>query len=353
NEKNPREPQMIIQKGAFTDQPEKTLTAQQNVGGKGIAGNSNRRGFSPENKKAATSASNEILINRSSDSLIAEAAEKTDPTHEAQGEDSRSDVHREKRHHHDDQHESPFDMDLSRVRGKNRSAKWATSLYASNLSSGSAKTYQNRYVSFVSGELPLETDEEEPVVGDDPFGDILVENKYREVYTDVRHKQPLIVGASVNYSFDDRWSLTSGLTCIILSSQLRSGSEGNYYTSEQTLYNVGIPLSISYNVWKSQHTSVYVSGGGLVEKNVSGKLTTDYFLDNTLISGHEDKISIDPLQWSLNTSVGVQYNFTPTIGLYAEPGVSYYFQNGSEVETIYKEKPVHFSLRFGLRFSLL
>ena len=151
------------------------------------------------------------------------------------------------------------------------------------------------------GELPPESREDEPVVGDDPFGDILVENKYREVYTDVRHKQPIIVGASVNYNLDDKWSLT----------------------------------------------------GGLVEKNVSGKLTTDYFLDNTLIFGHEDKISIDPLQWSLNASVGVQYNFTPTIGLYAEPGLSYYFQNGSEVETIYKEKPVHFSLRFGLRFSLL
>jgi hypothetical protein len=160
------------------------------------------------------------------------------------------------------------------------------------------------------------------------------------------------MGASIKYNLDEKWSLTSGLTYTILSSQLRSGSNNHYYTSEQTLHNIGIPLGINYNLWKVRNVSIYVSGGGMVEKNVSGKLITDYVINDKPESTEKDNISIDQLQWSINTSVGVEYNLFSKIGLYAEPGVIYYFKNGSEVETIYKEKPVNVNLRVGLRFSL-
>jgi hypothetical protein len=184
------------------------------------------------------------------------------------------------------------------------------------------------------------------------YAEILARNEYREVYTDVKYKQPVTMGISFNYNLDDKWSLTSGVTYTILSSELRSGSESYYYISEQILHNVGVPLGINYNIWKNKKILVYLSGGGLVEKNVSGKLTTDYVVDNKLKSSQKDKISIDQLQWSVNASMGVQYRLSPKIGLYAEPGVSYYFKNGGKVETIYKEKPLNLSLKFGLHFSL-
>ena len=40
------------------------------------------------------------------------------------------------------------------------------------------------------------------------------------------------------------------------------------------------------------------------------------------------------------------------LGIYAEPGFSYYFDNGSFVETVYRERPFNFSLSLGLRFNL-
>jgi hypothetical protein len=49
--------------------------------------------------------------------------------------------------------------------------------------------------------------------------------------------------------------------------------------------------------------------------------------------------------------MGLGYQLSNTIGLYAEPGISYYFNNGSQLETIYKEDPLHFNLRLGLRFT--
>ncbi|MPM74082.1 hypothetical protein SDC9_121067 [bioreactor metagenome] len=79
---------------------------------------------------------------------------------------------------------------------------------------------------------------------------------------------------------------------------------------------------------------------------------TDYVIDNKIVERSRDRISVKSLQWSVNSAVGVQYQLSKTIGLYAEPGVAYHFKNGSEVETIYREKPLNFSIRLGLRFSL-
>lgn len=234
---------------------------------------------------------------------------------------------------------------------RNQSARWQTSLYASNTSAGSSKTY-NGYRSFLSEEVVVGKDDMVPLLVKYPHEGIVAANKQSTVYTEAKHRQPVTMGASIKYNLDEKWSLTSGLTYTLLSSQLRSGSDSHYYISEQTLHNIGIPLSINYNLWMGRNASVYVSGGGMAEKNVYGKLSTDYTVNDKLESTGNDNISIDQLQWSLNTSVGIEYNLFPKIGLYVEPGVVYYFKNRSEVETIYKEKPVNINLRVGLRFSL-
>ncbi|MDD3908595.1 MAG: outer membrane beta-barrel protein, partial [Proteiniphilum sp.] len=151
---------------------------------------------------------------------------------------------------------------------------------------------------------------------------------------------------------DERWSVTSGLTYTMLSSRLRSGTDNHYYNSRQTLHYVGIPLNVNYTVWENDKISTYVSGGGMVEKNVSGTLSTDFVIDNELQTQSRQKISVKPLQWSVNSAIGIQYRLTNNIGIYAEPGVAYHFRNGSKVETIYKEKPLNFNVSLGLRFSL-
>lgn len=57
------------------------------------------------------------------------------------------------------------------------------------------------------------------------------------------------------------------------------------------------------------------------------------------------------LQWSVNSSVGLQFNITRFLGLFAEPGISYHFDSGTSVKTIYNEKPSDFRLLFGIRAS--
>ena len=60
----------------------------------------------------------------------------------------------------------------------------------------------------------------------------------------------------------------------------------------------------------------------------------------------------DRVQLSGKASLGAQYDITPKVGLYIEPGAKYYFDNGSHVENTFKDKKLNFNLQFGLRFNL-
>lgn len=353
--------QIITQKKQSLYEHKNNLPVNQDKEDDPISANSSNRVYNHAKKHITVSPSKESLSQEDGNNLIAKIEEKDEHKNEPEKGNSRDESNIEKNTRNNQPNSKKqiasssngleTDTYMPIIRQKDESGKWEASVYASNIPSNSAKRDEG-YGSFVSGEIPLQGDEEQSGEGDDPHNDILVQNKDKEVYTDIKHRQPIIIGVSANYNLDDKWSITSGLIYTILSSELRSGSDNYYYTSDQTLHNIGIPLNINYNLWKNKKLSVYLSAGGLVEKNVSAKLTTDYIVDNQLKSKQDKKISLDQLQWSLNSSVGIQYNISSKIGLYAEPGVSYYFKNGSEIETIYKEKPLNLNIRLGFRFSL-
>ena len=217
--------------------------------------------------------------------------------------------------------------------------KWQTGLSMSNAPSGSSETHSG-YGTFAV----TETVEEQY--------HFLANDTREQVYTDVNHHQPITFGLNLRYNLSERWSVASGLTYSQLSSELHSGSGNYYYDDRQTLHYIGLPLNIAYTFWQSPKLSAYLSSGGLVEKNVAGRLTSNYYLDDQLEITTRENISTDQLQWSVNTAIGLGYRISNNIGLYAEPGISYYFKNNSELETIYKENPLHFNLRLGLRFTL-
>ena len=51
-------------------------------------------------------------------------------------------------------------------------------------------------------------------------------------------------------------------------------------------------------------------------------------------------------------AIGGAYHFTPSLSVYVEPGVSYYFDNHSNVMNVYKDRPTSFSLNVGLRITI-
>jgi len=85
---------------------------------------------------------------------------------------------------------------------------------------------------------------------------------------------------------------------------------------------------------------------------VSGRSKSWWNTDNTMVKTEESRIREHRPQLSVNAAVGVQYDIVKRIGVFAEPGVGYYFNNHSGVNTIYKDKPFCFNLSVGLRFNI-
>ncbi len=170
--------------------------------------------------------------------------------------------------------------------------------------------------------------------------------------TDIHHSQPVRFGFSLRYHFTERWALESGLTYSILYSRSQMGHTSNYSTDRQTLHYLGLPVSGVYNVWSNKRFVLYLSAGAMIEKCVSGSIKTSYTINGVKEKSQRKDLMVDELQFSAMASAGAQVNLSPLVGLYVEPGVGYWFDNGSAVQTIYGEQPFNFNLNLGLRFTL-
>lgn len=146
----------------------------------------------------------------------------------------------------------------------------------------------------------------------------------------IHHYQPIRFGISLRYRFNNHWSIESGFSYTRLSSDISTTTNGKTTVTEQHLNYIGLPLNISYDLWKNNHFGLYVTTGGMIEKS----------------------LDTSPWQFSLNGAVGAEYKLTNFFSLYAEPGLGYYFKNGSTTPTIYQDHPLNFNLSLGLRFNL-
>ena len=227
---------------------------------------------------------------------------------------------------------------------KDESGKFALSMF---MTGGASSAFNRKSV----GEFSLGTGPDDSDWEDSPLLGILLYNQGKEIKTDIKHRLPIRAGVSFAYKINERLSLESGVTYTNLTSDMREGSDSHYFTGEQTLHYVGVPLNIRYKIISWKGLDLYASSGLLAEKCVSGSQKKEYILNNKVEKTETQVLNEKPLQWSVDASAGLQYNILPSIGLYAEPGVSYYFNDGTSIKNIYKDKPLNFNLNLGVRFT--
>lgn len=235
-----------------------------------------------------------------------------------------------------------------------RSSGFSLGVGAGNTPYGSLSTFDGmgsfvaRSAYYVSSDLNMA-----PVNnGGLAYSQILLENAAQSPQTSVKHHMPVTIGFSLDWNLDKNWTLETGLNYTLLSSDIRSGSKP-YVEETQKLHYVGIPLKIRRSIWQNRWFSVYASVGGAVEKCVSGRLESVTVTNGGNRTSERTSLEVDPLQWSVAAAAGAQVNFTSRLGLYLEPGVAYYFDDHSGVETIRKEHPFNFNLQLGLRFHVI
>lgn len=164
-----------------------------------------------------------------------------------------------------------------------------------------------------------------------------------DLYEKTKHHQPISVGMQVGFHLFPKLKLSTGLVYTKVSSDFISGISDTRTVSTQDLHYIGIPLNLSYSVWKYKGLHTYVTAGGEGAVNIKNHTETD---------GEVKDSKRDKMQWSTNASVGIQYDFIPQLGVYVEPGMKYYFDNGSQIENIFKDKKLNFNIQFGLRFNI-
>lgn len=167
---------------------------------------------------------------------------------------------------------------------------------------------------------------------------------------ELNHKLPLTFGISLRKQLSNRIAIESGLTYTRLESELLN-SNRNYATYEQTLHYVGIPVKLSYEFLDTRFLTLYATAGGAVEKCVSGESKTTEYVGINKTNSVQNSLTVKPLQWSVGSAVGVQFNLNKQFGVFAEPGIVYFFKDGSDIQTIRKENPLNFNLQLGLRIS--
>ena len=187
--------------------------------------------------------------------------------------------------------------------------------------------------------------------GSNSLAGIVAMNFSEEVKTDAKHYMPVRAGITASWEFAPKWSVESGLTYSWLLSDIRTGSDSYYVDSRQTLHYLGIPLNIGYSFLDSRWIRVYVSAGGMMEKCIGGRVKSDFVHNGDVRNSENDRLTVSPLQWSVAVSAGLQFSITRLVGIYVEPGVSYHFDNGADVQSVYTDKPLNFNMTLGLRFS--
>lgn len=160
--------------------------------------------------------------------------------------------------------------------------------------------------------------------------------------SDWNHHIPIRLGLSVQYQLNDHLALTSGISYTYLYSEWgKAFLKGGGY--EQMLHYIGVPLGVAWKLWSSKHFHFYLSGTVLLEKCISFKYR---WQESQTVN------SVRPWQFSVRAAFGAEYAFTPQFGIYFEPSLGYYFNDGSSLRHYYKERPFAPSLDFGLRLHL-
>ena len=283
-------------------------------------------------------------------SLLAENPEPAEPVSEDKATDKSSDYKALTRSA--DHHAAAYTSQSYHFEKNEEVSGWSMQLYAENLTpslGGVNSDASGGYNDFSYGTMaePLPGVIPDPTAGG-IYGEEYLLASYKAIQRNqqgnAKHHAPVSVGLQVAFGIAPRLSLSTGLVYTRTSSDFYPYASSSSYNVHQVLHYVGIPVGLNYEFWQSGGFHAYVMAGAEADYNVKN--------DTEEEGVKKENAKRDRVQFSGKASLGAQYDITPKVGLYIEPGAKYYFDNGSHVENTFKDKKLNFNLQFGLRFNL-
>ncbi len=162
---------------------------------------------------------------------------------------------------------------------------------------------------------------------------------------------PVRIGLEVWYPISDKWRVGSGIIYTRLSRKKTTtyitGDKLSWRKKHETASYLGVPLEVSRILWNRKRWSFYASAGAMIEFNLKSKLREKTDVEIVIEKEFKDRRP----QFSALGRLGVQYNVADRIGIYLEPGASYYFNNWAD-DNIYMSHPFRFDINLGLKINL-
>jgi|GEM_PF-870214 len=248
-----------------------------------------------------------------------------------------------------DKGEGDKKIDKNNSKGANNMVKWLAGTFQGNLSLSSGTGNNLANDGSIGTQLFSRVSQAETLYGSLSSPNMISFAGKKTYYV------PLSFGLSFGMPLSKRWELQSGLVYTLLITTGELGAQytgGGKSTGRIEQHYLGIPVSLSYSFICKPSFSVYLIGGGRIEKGLSlvEKIYT-YNAQNTPLEQERYHYSIKGVQLSLDAGVGASYRLYRFIHWYVETGGAWYVPC-NQPESSRTEHPLNVSFKTGLKFSL-
>ena len=163
------------------------------------------------------------------------------------------------------------------------------------------------------------------------------------------YQLPITIQVLLSRQLSQRLSFETGLSYTRLSSTINTGSSQAYIQERQRIHYLGVPFRLGWQWYNKAHLSLYSSAGLMLELPIRS-ITDVNHISNGSTTYHNESTLNAPNQLSTTLGIGLQYDFTPHLGIYLEPSLQYFFDDGSDIKTYRTEHPLSVTLPLGIRF---
>lgn len=181
------------------------------------------------------------------------------------------------------------------------------------------------------------------------YSSVVANNIEEEPKTEIEYDVPLTYAAMFRYHFNNHWAIDAGIQFSYLGASWHSGSNNSYYSSTQKLVLIGIPVGASFTFVDSRFFTMYALAGASVDKCVTGNIKRFAQSGRKHANTGKRDLPEHPWQFSLNAGLGLQFNATDHIGIFAEPKATRFYDTAKELNI--RKHSTEFQLLVGLRLT--
>lgn len=150
--------------------------------------------------------------------------------------------------------------------------------------------------------------------------------------------KPISLALTIRYKQSRRFALETGISYIRHTYDIKMTINNSFYKRLQTTHYLGIPVKGIYNIATGKKWSLY----GNLAITMGIPLHSQTYIEGNSRNMAENQAS---WLWLPSAGLGIQYNITRNIGIYAEPSLQYHIQTRYNIR-----HPFAFSSPLGIKF---